>query len=185
MDSMVSTSPGKKTKQNLTGISGLKILIQEINLRLSVIEETNIKAGVHELEEEIAQLQAKIEKKRSEWLITNLESELSDLQAEYSTLLQQVGQSITAWQPDKFSHGAKDVYAADGLKILRSSRTVREIRANEFFETYPFLAPKIAKCTIKDAEKHVPGAELDRFCTKKVTFSYEVARWLESGRQHE
>jgi len=124
------------------------------------------------MESQISSLQEQIQAKKTQLGITDLENEISQLENAYNILLKDTCQRISAWQPDRFSK--YDLYEADGLKLIRRSRTVREIRASELFEKFPFLAPKIAKCTLKDASRYLSDSELNEFCDRKISYSYEV-----------
>ncbi len=129
-------------------------------------------SDIADMESQISSLQEQIQAKKTQLGITDLENEISQLENAYNILLKDTCQRISAWQPDRFSK--YDLYEADGLKLIRRSRTVREIRASELFEKFPFLAPKIAKCTLKDASRYLSDSELNEFCDRKISYSYEV-----------
>jgi hypothetical protein len=162
------------TVQN-PSLKDLKSIRENMELIKDQVASKYNESGIADLERQISCIQQQIQAKKVQVGISDLENELSDIENEYNVLLKNICPHIYTWQPDYgFGKGKHDIYQADGLKIIRRSRTVRELRASELFEKFPFLAPKIAKCTLKDASKYISDDELNAFCDRKTSYSYEV-----------
>jgi hypothetical protein len=135
--------------------------------------------------------------------LNNLETELNNLQKTFDDALQTVGEAVEFKDVSSFDVARKAknprmVYREGRLKILRSSKSNREMNSQRFIEEYPFVAAKIAKIELGKAttaleehfkkqveEKKIGGnpkhealTAVDSFCTKSTTYKYE----FEAGR---
>jgi len=110
--------------------------------------------------------------------ITALDTELKEWKREKEAILEMVLVEAE-FGPDKFlkTIGKKgEAFRADGYMLIRSTKTIRTVKAAEFTKTWPDLAAKICTIPTAKAEALIGKENMDEYSEKKTTYSYEVVK---------
>jgi hypothetical protein len=108
--------------------------------------------------------------------IKALKAELKAWQASYDTALLDVLRTAE-FSEDRFLqaiHKRGESYREGEIKLIRSARTQRILRREDFIRAYPLEFNQIAKIPITDAERAIGRDALDGLCDRIISYSYEA-----------
>jgi len=108
--------------------------------------------------------------------IFHLKAELKKWQEEHDAALAAI-LPTAIFSEDRFLATIKksgDSYREGDYKLLRLKKNVRSIITEKFLTTFPDIGARICTIPIGKAEALIGKANLDAFCEKKTTYSYEV-----------
>lgn len=109
--------------------------------------------------------------------IAALKEELKGWQDEYNSMLQAILETNPVFEDSKFlksTHVKGQMYKADGVGIIRSTRTSRKLQQGEFAEKYPKEFLMYANISLTDAEKVIGKDRILELCDLETNYVYKV-----------
>lgn len=109
--------------------------------------------------------------------IAALRDELKSWQDEYDKRLQAILDTAPKFTDSKFLKGVHkkgQMYKADGIGIIRSTRTSRKLRQSEFAERYPEEFRAFASIGLTDADNSVGKDRVAELCDLDTSYTYKV-----------
>jgi hypothetical protein len=100
----------------------------------------------------------------------------SQLALEYSEELDRIA-PVLEYSEDKFLKALKkkgESYREGSIKIMRTSRTIRNVLTEKFATAFPDLLKSVCKIELTKADALVGKKTMDAFVTKETTYRYEV-----------
>ena len=108
--------------------------------------------------------------------IKALKAELKEWQDQYDTVLSEI-LPHAEFTEDRFLQALKrkgESYREGDIKLIRSPRTQRTIRRDDFIMAYPLEFNRLAKIPLQQAEAAIGREALDSVCDTIISYSYEV-----------
>ena len=112
--------------------------------------------------------------------ISALKAELKEWQESYDSNLLEILRTAE-FSEDRFLKTIKrngESYREGDVKLIRSPRTQRIIRRDDFIMTHPEIFNRIAKIPLQQAEAAIGRDALDGLCDKTISYSYEAVDML-------
>ena len=117
--------------------------------------------------------------------IKALKAELKEWQASYDKTLLDVLR-VAEFSEDRFllaTNHKGESYREGDIKLIRSPRTQRTIRRDDFIMTHPTVFNRIAKIPLQQAEAAIGRDALDAVCDKTISYSYTAISMDNPGGQ--
>ena len=158
-------------------------LQETINMLEETITELEEDEELKKLIEKVEKAQKKVDEKRNELGIPNIEEEKTEYTSLLNTKVTEFASSIddARWGPNQFTKGKKKEFSSKNgtISILKSTRTVRKINTKKLLEINPLFIQKLAEegrlgVTLAEAEKDMSKNEIDEVADKTVTATYEL-----------
>ena len=158
-------------------------LQETINMLGETIAELNEDEKLKNLTEEVKKAQKKVDEKRKELGIPDIEEEKAEYTSLLNTKVTEFASSIddARWGPNQFTKGKKKEFSSKNgtISILKSTRTVRKINTKKLLNINPLFIQKLAEegrleVTLAEAEKDMSKNEIDEEADKTVTATYEL-----------
>lgn len=158
-------------------------LQETINMLGETITELEEDEELKKLIEKIEKAQKKVDEKRKELGIPDIEEEKAEYTSLLNTRVNEFASSIddARWGPNQFTKGKKKEFSSKNgiVSILKSTRTVRKINTAKLLKLNPLLIQKYAEegrlgITLAEAEKDMSKNEIDEVAEKTVTTTYEL-----------
>jgi len=108
--------------------------------------------------------------------IKALKAELKQWQDTYDAVLGEI-LPHAEFAEDRFLQALKrkgESYREGDIKLIRSPRTQRTIRRDDFIMAYPTVFNRLAKIPLQQAEAAIGREALDAVCDKTISYSYEA-----------
>lgn len=139
---------------------------------ISVISAYDIENGAKgEHQSTIAEL------KRLAWMdIKALREQRAQRSVEYEEELSRIAPSLE-YGEDKFLKALKkkgESFREGKIKIMRTSRTVRNVLTEKFAKTFPDLLPKVCKIELTKADALIGKKTMEQFCEQSTSYRYEL-----------
>ena len=100
----------------------------------------------------------------------------SRLAVEYDDELSRIAPGLQ-YGEDKFLKALKkkgESFREGKIKIMRTSRTVRNVLTEKFAKTFPDLLPKVCKIELTKADTLIGKKTMEQFCEKSTSYRYEL-----------
>ena len=117
-----------------------------------------------------------------EW-IKALKAELKEWQESFDSSHSAVLETAT-FAEDRFLQALKrkgESYREGDIKLIRSPRTQRTIRRDDFIMAYPTVYNRIAKIPLQQAEAAIGREALDSLCDTTISYSYQAVSMEKPG----
>ena len=129
------------------------------------------------LSRDIKALEAQISEAEKAMGIDRMKADLAAKKQAYDVELRTAAEGLR-FTEDHFLKALKkrgDSYQEGDFKVIRSSRTQREIRVAEFLKAFPLtVLLKCVKVGLTDADRALGKDVVEKYADKKVTYSYEI-----------
>jgi len=115
--------------------------------------------------------------------IKALKAELKEWQASYDKTLLDVLR-VAEFSEDRFllaTNHKGESYREGDIKLIRSPRTQRTIRRDDFIMAYPTVYNRIAKIPLQQAEAAIGREALDSLCDTTISYSYQAVSMEKPG----
>ena len=115
--------------------------------------------------------------------IKALKAELKEWQASYDKTLLEVLR-VAEFSEDRFllaTNHKGESYREGDIKLIRSPRTQRTIRRDDFIMAYPTVYNRIAKIPLQQAEAAIGREALDSLCDTTISYSYQAVSMEKPG----
>lgn len=172
--------PTTEEDDELTEMGELQETINMLGEKITELEEDE---KLKNLTEEVKKAQKKVDEKRKELGIPDIEEEKAEYTSLLNTRVNEFASSIDddRWGPNQFTKGKKKEFSSKNgiVSILKSTRTVRKINTKKLLDTNPLFIQKLAEegrlgVTLAEAEKDMSKNEIDEVADKTVTATYEL-----------
>ena len=158
-------------------------LQETINMLGETITELEEDEELKKLIEKVEKAQKKVDEKRKELRIPDIEEEKAEYTSLLNTRVNEFASSINdaRWGPNQFTKGKKKEFSSKNgmVSILKSTRTVRKINTKKLLDINPLFIQKLAEegrlgIALAEAEKDMSKNEIDEVADKTVTATYEL-----------
>ena len=145
------------------------------------VEELNIPAmtpiqQLGALQSQIKDFDEQIDAMEQVYGISLLREQRAARQAEYESLKNEIAPGLP-YSEDTFLKAINkkgDSYREGGFKMIRTSRTVRNVLTEKFVEAFPDLLKSVCKIELTKADALVGKTTMERYTERKTTYSYEL-----------
>ncbi len=123
-----------------------------------------------------AEIDKQIREAEEAYGIRLLREQKAAIDAEFAAKQAEIAPTLT-YSEDKFLLAIKrkgDSYREGKLKMIRTSRTTRNVLTEKFAAAFPDLLKSVCKIELTKADALVGKKTMEQYVEKKMTYSYEL-----------